>query len=297
MSRTAVSGGRWLVVGALLLTVHRSPSFAESLPAASIESLSRASRLYNLLMSKGVLVGTVLTWEGTEYDVSKNYTLCDAYEGICYKAYQAGFSDPMVLAVSEDAAGQLAVQPVDYVKFKKDRSIEAAHFYMERNKVSEDDVYRIKDSRGEFMFDAMGQLTKPGENAYESELEGRPVGGGATVPRIPAAAPPKAKPAKKAPAKAKKEKKSKKIGRSDTGLSRYSVKQLLEMGYREIYSGELDCIHRVPIDDSELFMEKIEQGGSVRYFLNPKDPALLVAMKFRREKVCNPRGTATFGKE
>lgn len=285
----------------LLLTPVPSPLTpvlsAESLPAGSIESLSRASRLYNLLVSQGVLAGTVLTWEGTEYDVSKNYILCNAYEGICYKAYQAGFNSPIMLAVSENSTGALAIMSVDYVKFKKDRSLDAVRFYMERDKLSEDEAYRLKDGRGEFMFDAMGQLTKPGENAYESELEGHPVVGVANVPKTQVTAPKRSRPVKKAPAKRKKEKEAKKIGQSDSGLSRFSVKQLLEMGYREITAGELDCIHSVPIDDSELFMEKIQQGVGLRYFLNTKDPALMIAMKFRRDKVCNPRGTPTFGKE
>src|SRR5207244_13230864 len=135
-----------LALLAMLGVGFRVPVYADSLPAASIESLTRASHLYDKLQETGVLNGTVLTWQGVEYDVSKNYTLCDGYDGICFKGYQAGFNDPVMLAVSEDSAGQLAVQPVDYVKFKKDRSMEAAQFYEKRRILTEDDVYKMKDA-------------------------------------------------------------------------------------------------------------------------------------------------------
>ena len=283
----------------LLLTsfLLRPSAFVLAVPAASIESLARASHLYDRLTQEGVLKGTVLSWQGLEYDVSKNYILCDGYDGICFKGYQVGFNEPVMLAVSEDGSGQLAIQPVDYIKFKTDRSQEAVKFYQERRHLGEDDVFKMKDANGEFMFDAMGQLTKPGENAYESELEGRSVGGASPAPGRTGKASGPAAAAKKKAAKADAAARYKRTGRSDTGMSKYSIKKLNQMGYREIYRDELDCIHSVPIDDSELILEKVQDKDKLRYFLHPKDPAILIAMKYRRDKVCNPRGTQTFGKE
>lgn len=264
-------------------------------PGASAESLGRAEKLRGMLVSRGLLKGTVLTWQGTEYDVSRSYVLCDGYQGICYKGYEAGFSEPVILAVYEIAPGEPAVQPVDYIKFKRDRSQDAAQFYMERKGLSEADVYKLQDELGQYMFDAMGQLTKSGELAYETDLEGKPPA------QVQAEPPPaqKGKPEAKKPGKPDKKgkRKEKRIGRSDTGLSKYSIEQLGQMGYREISKSELDCIHSIPIDDSELFLEKVQGKDGLRYFLNPKDPALLVAMTYRKQKVCNPHGTATFGKE
>lgn len=282
----------------LLLAPHPAPLTPVLFAAPDPAALARAERLHRMLIAQGILAGTVLTWEGREYDVSRRYMLCEAYGGICYKAYEAGFPEPVVLAIYEIAPGELAMQPVDYLKYRKDRSADAARYYRDATGLPEAKVLQRTTPAGAPMFDMLGQLTKAGEAAYTAETEG---GGG--VPAAPAKDGTKATEARKA-AETKKAavarkgaKKKKGVGKANAAVSKYSVRQLGAMGYREISRAELDCLHTVPFDDSELILEKVQEADRIRFFLHPKDPAIMIAMLYRRDRVCNPQGTKIFGKQ
>ena len=247
-----------------------------SLPAwaAKETPLERGLRIHKELLNSGALVGRVLTYKDKTYDVSSEWQICDAYAGICMKAYEAGMNDPVMLAFFE-TDDRLDMIPVDYLKYRGDRSQEAVHYYMDHG-AGLNDVFKLQDAQGRPLFDAAGQLTKEGDAAYEAAMRGTE----GTARKSAPAAPPKRQ-------------------RCPHAAALRAVRKLKAEKYVEINRQEYDCLHKFfpKYEDEEMNVKLVCDEGRDRYFYAGVDSMdAFVVTTLRNKGKCPSHGTSTFGK-
>jgi len=236
----------------------------------------RAKRIHETLVSGGALKGRLFLWDGKTFDVSGQWQICEAYAGICFKAFESGETKPKILAVFESAsmAHGVGLMEVDIDKYKKDRTQEAIHWFIE-NGSNMQEVFKLQDKERRLLFDAAGNLTAAGDMAYETGLRGK-------SPSLTLDSAPKNAPRRRDCPHPK---------------AVRQVKKLVVQGYVEIKKADYDCLHEFfpKYSDEEMNVKTVCDENRDRYFYLKSDSIdEFVVTSFRSKGKCPEHGTKLF---